>query len=73
MGGRPGEHGQRSQVDPVDAVQEQQLALQGSSDQRRRPPGCVSIGEGVPLLQKVPGCHVLDETTRRLDKPGKNI
>lgn len=41
-------------------IQKQQLALNGSSDQWRRPPRCVSIRESVPLLEKVPGCHVLE-------------
>ena len=58
----PGENGQCSQVDPVYTVEKQELALDGSSDQRRRPPCCVSVGEGIPLLQEVPGCHVLEVT-----------
>lgn len=41
------------------AVEKQQLALHGSSDQWRWPPCCVPIWERVPLLEKVPDCHVL--------------
>lgn len=56
----PRQHCQSSQVDPVYTVQNKQLSLNGSSDQWRRPPCCVSIGESISLLQKVPGCHVLE-------------
>lgn len=56
----PGEHSQGSQVDPVYTIQQQQLALNGCSDQWRWPPRCVSVWESVPLLEKVPGCHVLE-------------
>lgn len=42
------------------AVEKQQFALNGSSDQWRRPPRRVSIRKGVPLLEKVPGRHVLE-------------
>lgn len=44
----------------MDSVQQQQLALDGSGDQGRRPPRRVSVGEGEPLLEKVPGRHVLE-------------
>lgn len=60
----PGQHSQSAQVDPMDAVQQHQLALLSSSDQRGRPPGCVSIRQSVPLLEQVPRCHILPHTQR---------
>lgn len=60
--GWPGKHSQSAQVDAVDAVQQHQLALLSSSDQRGGPPGCVSIRQGVPLLEEVPRSHILPHT-----------
>lgn len=55
----PREYSQSSLVYPVNSIQKQQLAFNGSIDQRRRPPCCVPIWKSVPLLEKIPGCHVL--------------
>lgn len=55
----PREYSQGSLVYPVNSIQKQQLAFNGSVDQRGRPPCCVPIWKSVPLLEKIPGCHVL--------------
>lgn len=55
----PREHSQGSLVNPVNSIQKQQLAFNGSTDQRRRPPSRLPIWKSVSLLEKIPGCHVL--------------
>lgn len=67
----PGQHRQGPQVDPVDSIQNQQLPLNGCSDQRRRPPRGVSVREGVPLLEKVPGGHVLQDEDKAVRVKGQ--
>lgn len=71
MAEAPGQNRQGSQVDPVDSIQQQHLALNGSSDQGWRAPRRVSVRQRVPLLEKVPGRHVLEG--KEMDTEGEMV
>lgn len=57
---KPLQYSKCARVDPVDAIQEDEISFQGSVHKGRGPPCSVSIGKSISLLEQVTCGHVLN-------------